>query len=275
MTSDVGPVRVAGLWRYPVKGLSPERQPSLALEPGRHVPGDRLFAIENGPSGFDPDTPAHQSKRKFLMLAVNAPLARLSTRFDDATGRLRVEDGGRLLVEADLGNEDGRDKAAQAIGRWLEQQTPDSLRGPVRMLVSPAGFRFTDTLEGHLSLINLASVAALEERLGAPVDPLRFRANAYLEGLAPWQEFALVGQRLTTSRGLVLEITGRIDRCAATGVDPTSGIRDLPVVRTLQEGYGHIDCGVFARVVTVGRLSEGDRLQLVEPEQGAAGLGLR
>jgi uncharacterized protein YcbX len=45
------------IYRYPVKGLSPEPLPAVALEPGQTLPADRRYAIENGPSGFDPADP--------------------------------------------------------------------------------------------------------------------------------------------------------------------------------------------------------------------------
>ena len=44
-----------------------------------------------------------------------------------------------------------------------------------------------------------------------------------------------------------LKIVKRIVRCAATEVDPDTGIRDLPIPRTLMDTYGHADCGVYAR----------------------------
>ena len=52
---------IHSIYRYPVKGLSPEALPRIALAPGETVPGDRLYAIENGPSGFDPSSSIPQS----------------------------------------------------------------------------------------------------------------------------------------------------------------------------------------------------------------------
>jgi uncharacterized protein YcbX len=77
-------IRIASLQRYPVKGLSPEPLTHVALTKGDYFPGDRLFAIENGPAGFDPDNPQHQPKIKFLMLMRNESLARLKTRYLDS-----------------------------------------------------------------------------------------------------------------------------------------------------------------------------------------------
>jgi uncharacterized protein YcbX len=49
--------QIASIYRYPVKGLSPEALPNVALGVGQTLPADRRYAIENGPSGFDPAAP--------------------------------------------------------------------------------------------------------------------------------------------------------------------------------------------------------------------------
>src|ERR671917_663505 len=101
-------IRIASLQRYPVKGLSPEPLDAAVLDRGAYFPGDRLFAIENGPSGFDPAEPQHQPKVKFLMLMRNESLARLSTCYEDDTGVLSIRDGGREVARGDLSTPAGR-----------------------------------------------------------------------------------------------------------------------------------------------------------------------
>ncbi len=257
-------MRIAALYRYPLKGFSPERLPRVTLEAGEYFPADRIFAIENGDAGFDPAAPVHQAKIKFLMLMKNDEIARLSTRFDDDTGELSIRHEGREVVRGNVATEQGRAAITDFLTTYL---SPDAMRGPLRLLTAPAGFRFTDSRSGFLSLINAASLAELEDRLGAPVDPLRFRGNILIEGLKPWEEFALVGRVLEGPSGLRLRVTKRIDRCAATAVDPQTGLRDLPVVRTLMAAYGHIDCGVYAEIIGAGSLAEGHRLRAIDVEE--------
>jgi uncharacterized protein YcbX len=257
---------IASLQRYPVKGLSPEPLTSATLAKGGYFPGDRLFAIENGPAGFDPADPEHQPKIKFLMLMRNESLARLRTRYEDETATLVVEEGGREAVRGDLSTREGR----LAIEAFFRRFMPGELRGPPKVLAAPEGFRFTDSRRGYVSLINLASVRELENVVGVPVDPLRFRGNIHLEGLDPWAEFELVGKVLTASSGVRLKVTKRIERCAATNVDPATGIRDLQIPRSLMQAYGHFDCGIYAEVLTGGTLVTGDSLAA---EQGALALG--
>ena len=251
-------IRVAALHRYPVKGLSPEPLAAVSLDPGAWFPGDRMFAIENGPSGFDPAAPAHQPKIKFLMLMRDEALARLRTRYDDATGVLTVQDGGREVVSADLGRPEGRLSLEAFFRRFM----PGALRGPPKLLAAPDGHRFTDSPRGYVSLLNLASVAAIEEFVNAPVDPLRFRANLHLDGLAPWSELDMVGREFTAPSGLRLRVTKRTQRCAAIDVDPATGLRDLALPRALMGRLGHRDCGVYAEIVAGGHLAEGETLSL-------------
>lgn len=262
-------MRIASLYRYPVKGLSPERLRRADLPAGGYFPSDRLFAIENGPSGFDPGEPVHQPKIKFLMLMRHEMLARLRTRYDDASGDLVIVHEGREALRANTGTDEGRG----LISAFFEDFMPGELRGKPRWLSAPEGFRFTDSRSGFASIINLASVGDLESRIGAPLDPLRFRGNIMVDGLAPWAEFDLVGQELTTRSGVRLRVTKRIDRCAATNVDPQTGLRDLQIPKALMTGYGHVDCGVYCEIVAGGTLSEGDRMDAVQ-DTAPASLGI-
>jgi uncharacterized protein YcbX len=250
-------IRIASLQRYPVKGLSPEPLTQAVLTKGDYFPGDRLFAIENGPAGFDPDHPQHQPKIKFLMLMRNESLARLKTRYLDSITTLFIEEGGREVARGDLSTREGR----LAIEAFFRKFMPRELRGPPKVLAAPEGFRFTDSRRGFVSLINLASVRQLETMIGSAVDPLRFRGNIHLEGLAPFAEFDLVGQVLTTPSGTRLKVTKRIERCAATNVDPDTGIRDLEIPKSLMKAYGHFDCGIYAEVLQGGTLEAGEDLE--------------
>src|SRR5262250_3949337 len=102
------PSKVHAIYRYPVKGLSPEPLEQTALTVRETLPADRLYAIENGPSGFDPAAPRHFPKQRYLMLMRNERLARLRTRFDDLSHTLTVEEQGREVARGDLRTPAGR-----------------------------------------------------------------------------------------------------------------------------------------------------------------------
>jgi uncharacterized protein YcbX len=218
-----------------------------------------MFAIENGVSGFDPAAPAFQPKIKFLMLMRNERLAALDARYDERSSTLVIRHEGTEVARGNLATAEGR----EAIEAFFQRYVRYELRGAPRLFEAPPGFRFVDTTEGYVSLINLASCRAIGDILGVPIDPLRFRANLYLEGLEAWEEFELVGHTIQIGNNVRLRITERIVRCAATNVDPKTGKRDLDIPGTLMRNLGHMDCGVFAEIVEGGLIAEGDQVRLI------------
>jgi uncharacterized protein len=246
---------IDAIYRYPVKGLSPEPLARTQLQVMETLPADRLYAIENGPSGFEPAAPRHQPKQRYLMLMRNERLARLRTRFYDTSHTLTIEMEGREAARGDLRTSEGR----AAIEAFFAGFCADELRGPPRVLHAP-GFSFSDVARKVVSIINLASVAAIEDVVGRPVHPLRFRGNVYVTGWPAWREFDFVGQEITVARRARLKVIRRIVRCAATNVDPDIGIRDLSIPDTLMRSFGHADCGVYGEVVEGGDIAVGDEL---------------
>ena len=255
-TSTAGTIR--GIHRYPVKGLSPEPLPRTRLSVGATLPFDRHYAVENGPSGFDPATPKYFPKIRFLMLMRNARLAELRTVFDENTHVLTIHYEGRERARGDLRTPEGR----AAIETFLAEHCAEEMRGPPKVLHAP-GHSFSDVARKVLSIINLASVQALEGAAGAPVHPLRFRGNLHVEGWPAWHEFDLLDRVIAIGPSARLKVVKRIVRCAATEVDPDTGIRDLPIPRTLMDTYGHADCGVYAEVIEGGEIAAGDAVRVL------------
>ena len=251
--------RIQTIYRYPVKGLSPESLRRISLSPGQPIPADRLYAIENGASGFDPAVPSYFPKIRFLMLMRNERLAELRTAFDEATHELTVTAERREAARGDLRTTEGR---AQ-IEKFFAEFCADELRGPPKILTAP-GHSFSDVAAKVVSIINLASVAKIEDAVGGAVDPLRFRGNIYVSGWPAWSEFDLLGKTIAIGAAR-LQVVKRIQRCAATNVDPVTGIRDLNIPNTLMHSFGHTDCGIYAEVLTGGDIAPGDRIEEAEP----------
>jgi uncharacterized protein YcbX len=109
-------------------------------------------------------------------------------------------------------------------------------------------------------VINLASVRDLEARLGVEIDPLRFRANLYVEGWPAWVENDWTDQTLTLG-GVSASMLKPIVRCAATHVNLKTAERDLEVTKALFDHYGHMHCGIYLQVTSPGRLTLGDVCQ--------------
>jgi hypothetical protein len=248
--------RLASIYRYPVKGLTPERLASADLRAGEVIAGDRLYAIENGPSGFDPDAPQWMPKIKFLCLMRNARLAALAARYHDETATLSIERNGELLATGDLRTPAGRG----AIEDFFERYMISEKRGAFRLLQAP-GHSFSDLAKKVVSIINLDTVENFAGALGQDVHPLRFRANLYVAGLPAWSEFDLVGKTLAIGDAR-LRIVKRIERCAATEVNPETALRDIDIPEILWRRRGDADFGVYAEVTAAGKIAEGDRIEI-------------
>jgi uncharacterized protein YcbX len=256
---DITAAKVTGLYRYPVKGLSPEALPKVPLAVGRTLPADRRYAIENGPSGFDPAAPAWLPKTQYLMLMRNERLAELRSHYEDKTHLLTIRKDGEVVACGDLESAEGR----RTIERYFAQNFERELKGAPRVLSAP-DFSFSDVAKKVVSIINLQSVAAIETMVGRAVHPLRFRANLYVEGWPAWDELTLVGQTLAIGEAR-LKVVKRITRCAATNVDPDAGARDLEIPETLMRHLGHNDCGIYAEVIAPGTIGVGDAIAVEAP----------
>jgi len=250
---DSVPASIDAIYRYPVKGLSAEPLQSLTLTAGQPVPFDRAWASENGPSGFDPAAPAKMPKIKFLMLMKNERLAALQTRFDEETSELTILRHGKRVAGGKLDDPLGR----QLIEQFFSAYMSEELRGAPKIL-STAGHTFSDVGLPVVSIINMASLRELERVAGRPVDPLRFRANVYVDGWQPWQEFYKVGEEIALGDEVVVRVVERTVRCAATNVDPQTAERDMQIPRLLDRAFGHSDLGVYAEIVRGGTINHRD-----------------
>lgn len=243
---------VAALYRYPVKGLSPERIERVTLEAGGTMPFDRAYAIENGPGRFDPDNPRHLPKITYLMLMRDERLATLVSSFDDASETLTIERAGKQVARGQLSTPLGRKLIEQFFAAYMKAE----LRGPPKVVFTP-GHSFSDVAMKCLHIVNLASVRDLERVVGRPIDPLRFRANVYIDGVEPWAELRWVGRELTIG-GIRAQVVDRTVRCDATNVDPRTGARDMGLPTLIRRTWGHGDFGFYAKVIDGGELALGD-----------------
>ncbi len=250
--TETDSLRVTGLYRYPVKGLSPQPLTSAELIPGQTLAFDRAYAIEAGSGRFDPAEPRHLPKINFLMLMRDARLAALRIEFDAATQVLTVYRGGAQVARGDLSTDIGRHLLEQFFAGYMGAE----LRGPPR-IVHADGHSFSDRPEKCLHLVNLATLRALERSFGRPLDPLRFRANVYFDGAAPWQEFDWVDGEIRVGAAR-LRVFARTGRCEATNVDPATGQRDMAIPATLTRSFGHSQLGIYAQVLEGAVIQPGD-----------------
>ncbi len=258
------PQSISSIYRYPVKGFSPEALDSVQLTAGEGLPNDRRFALARATTVVDPEKPEWQPKTNFFMLRKEEKLAQLHTRFDENSGMFTIECGGEYLLSACITEPRGRASIETFFAAFLSDQAG----GPPHIVEVP-GHIFTDSSPDpvtrkykYISLINIESLRDFERAIRAPVDPIRFRGNIYFEGAAAWDEFHWIDSELEIGDAR-LKVIRPIVRCPATEVNPVTAERDLAVPQLLKKHFSHVFMGVYAEVVQSGFVRLNDKLILI------------
>jgi GntR family transcriptional regulator/MocR family aminotransferase len=249
--TGTGMIAVSKIYRYPIKGLSAQPLSRVLLESDKPFPQDRIFALARPGAPIDRAEPKWAKKGLFVMLMLDENLARVQTSLDLDTLRLTVKQGNAQVAAAQLA--DAQDRAQ--IENFFWQLLPTLPAAPV--LVRSPGGHFMDKPDNVISLINLATVRALEAQWGMDIDPLRFRANIYIDGAKPWEEFDWIGSEIRIG-GTVFAVDRKNGRCGATNVNPTTGRRDLDIPSSLRAAFGHKNLGVYLVVRDGGEIAVGD-----------------
>jgi hypothetical protein len=241
---------VSDLYTYPVKSLTPQRLEQVELEVGAPFPYDRAFALKKGDWAFDAENPEYRFKTFFHVLLKDERLAALKSSFNVSSGTLTLEDREGGVIKSDLTTREGRAIMETFLKNFLSADVE---------IVSARDFSFSDVSMKVASIINLASVRALGEAVGAGLDPLRFRGNIHIDGEAPWSEFDLAGKKFKLGE-CTFETVKRISRCAATNVNLKTAKRDQNLPRALTRNFGHADMGIYAKVIGAGSFKVGDKI---------------
>lgn len=237
---------VAALYRYPVKGFTPERRNSLTVQMDGRIAGDRVLAFRfaDAAAPEERDGLDYWPKARGLALQDFPALAALRLEYDEDAARMRIAyaDGppGATLVEAGL-DVVGRERITRAVTDFvLGTREASRLRRAGRLPLVLVGdgthSRFQDRPRGFVSVHGRASVDALGEALGFPVDDRRFRSNVVIEGVGAWAELGWSGE--VRIGDLVFRAEGPIVRCLATHANPDTGVRDARVLTTLTQRVG-------------------------------------
>lgn len=231
--------RVVALYRYPVKGFTPQPCESLTILPEGRVAGDRVlnFRFASAPVADD------QWCRKYegVVLANTPGLARLATHFDQARMRLRISLDGVVLADEALG-EAGRVRLVGAVTDYVMALEENPLkehpeRLPLKLVGDGATPRYQDNEAGQVTLHSRESLASAAAALGDPaLSELRFRSNIAIEGVAAWQEQDWLTRRLRIG-AVEFEVVKPKVRCLATHANPATGERDLQVMQTLVSAF--------------------------------------
>lgn len=249
----MGAVRVAALWRHPIKAHGVEPLDAVELTPGQTLPWDRRWAIAHEAAKVAPGQGTWADCVNFSRGAKSPALMAIRAQVDEAAGKVTLTHPDRPPLTVDP------DAEPDALIAWVTPLSDPKRARPA--FVARADVGMTDSDYPSVSILGTASLEALSARAGRPLAQERFRGNLWLDGLALFAEFDLVGREISIGP-VRLDVRERITRCKATTVDPETGHPDVDTLRLLREGWGRQDFGVYAVVTAGGRIAVGDCVEI-------------
>ncbi|SIS82746.1 hypothetical protein SAMN05421759_104109 [Roseivivax lentus] len=244
--------RVTSLWRHPIKSLGREALEAVSLAAGEIIPGDRRWAVAHDAAQVNGD--AWAPCMNFSRVAQSPGMMAVTAEFDDTTGKVTLSHPDLPSLTADPDNE------GAAIVAWMAPLVPENRPRPARV-VRAAHPGWTDSGFPSVTLCNLTSHRAVEQRLGQTLSIHRWRGNIWLDGLAPWEEFDWLDRKVRIGDA-VLQVRERTDRCRATTANPETGKIDADTLGAL-ESWNHQDFSVRAEVIEGGTVALGAGLEIV------------
>jgi uncharacterized protein YcbX len=221
---------VAEVWRYPVKSMAGERLGSCEVAATGLV-GDRRWALVDG-------SPNRAGKP--LTIREDDRLMTYRARFADGRAEVLTPRGDVALMDGSLVSRLASETSRPLTLRELE------------------GANFDDS---PILVVNLATVASFGVEAGMDVDHRRFRANFYVDGLAPEEELAWIGRRVAVGEA-ELEVVSRCERCVVITKDPDTTATTPELLRILTQTR-ETCMGVYCRVTRPGRVAQGDQIHVV------------
>jgi uncharacterized protein len=235
--------QVRKIVRYPIKSMA--GLPTDSAFVGWHgLEGDRRFAFRriNDKSGFPWLTASRLPE-----LLLYHPIGLDENSDDPAPTHVRTPEGMNLAV----GSPELQNSVAEKFGSAVEL-----------MKLKHGIFD-----EASISVINLATIAAIGVEAGHDLDTRRFRANIVIAADAtdPFQEDRWIGGRLVfgdNQEGPILSMTLRDVRCVMINLDPDTAKQD-PRVMKAAVCLNDNNAGAYGTVVRTGRISVGQSVNFI------------
>lgn len=240
------------------------------LKGGRHLARPDADLDLDGPVGDRAYCLVDPARDRVVRTVENPTMVQVVAAHDASGLSVTLPDGEQVTAAPVASGE------VREVDYWGRRETVELLDGPWSPLLSrhlgydvrlararrPGGVVYG----APVSLVTTSSLEHLSGLVGRPVEPERFRATLLLDtaGRPPHVEDTWVGRELRVGTAVV-RVRAQVPRCAVVDLDPASGARTLPVLRTLagyRRGDSEISFGVDADVLVAGRVRVGDRAVL-------------
>jgi len=232
---------VSHIWRHPIKSHGHEAIQSVDLTPGHTMPGDRVWAVAHEASKADGSEWAPCAN--FSRGAKAPELMAIAARLTGDTVTVDHPQRPSLTFKPDTQQDEFLD--------WVKPLMPADRAASARIVRAP-GRGMTDSDFPSISLCNLASHRAVEQKLGMQLSPIRWRGNIWFDGLPLWEEFDWLDREVQIG-GTVLRVRERITRCIATTANPETGKRDADTLGALED-WGHQAFDLYFELVRAGTI---------------------
>jgi uncharacterized protein YcbX len=255
---------VAALYRYPLKGFTPEECETLTILDEGRVAGDRVLGIRFADTEAADDV---WSRKHGMVALINTPgLAPLRVNFDAKAMRLRLCFENSVLIDEELSPE-GRRRIGTVLANYVLKLDENPLanhpeRLPLRVIGDGKSPRYHDEEPGRVTLHGRASLGAIQASVGRDVSELRFRSNVAVDGLTAWEEQNWIGRKIRIG-AVEFDVVKPKTRCLATHANPVTGERDLPILTTLTQKIGQENPTFAVAMVPTaagGQISLGDKV---------------
>jgi hypothetical protein len=231
------------LARYPVKSMAGVATESALL--GWHgVQGDRRFAFRrlNDGSGFP-----WLSASRLPELLLYQPLGLDENAEEPTPTHVRTPEG----IELAIGSAELQKSVAEKFGSAVE-------------LMKLKHGIFDDA---SVSVINLATIAAIGREAKQNLDTRRFRANIVIatESTEPFIEDGWIGGRLVFGdyeTGPIVSLTLRDPRCVMINLDPNTAQQDPRIMKAAVR-LNDNNAGAYGTIARTGQLSVGQSVSLL------------
>lgn len=216
--------------RFPVKSLLGESLSTVPVDQ-RGLIGDRLWAVRNGDGKFG----SGKHTRRFQRMD---GLFKLQARYEGSVPVVTMSDG------TDYYGDDPTVHSALS----------DFVGYPVNLARECAISHFD---EGPISIITSASIRALSDDLGEPVDTRRFRANFLIDVPGEgYVEDTWLNQVIQIGPDVMLRVVAPLKRCVMVNFPQQELTKDDRILRTLATSH-NANFGVFAKVEVGGNVKVG------------------
>jgi len=246
----------------PVKSLSFQSIKSCNIKKGLGMENDRIFAFSRGmdleKSKIIEKNPNDRKLNNFLTLK-NTPVLN-KYNFIYNSNKLTLTRFHKELITISPNNIEERILLSNKL-----MELEKSLMKPINLLQNTE-FPFFDTSHSNkifnsMSLINLNSIKDFEKKITEKIEPQRFRANFYIDGIDAWEERNWI-DKIITINNVSFKVEKNIPRCVAINLKPNTDDNKLNLLNSLKKNFNHYDMGIYLTSLSDGEVNAGDKINL-------------